>query len=52
LLGLAVGIAVFAAGAVTLKILPPDDARWLAGAIGHLAGGRAGRAALLCARRQ
>jgi O-antigen/teichoic acid export membrane protein len=52
LLGLAVGIAVFAAGAVTLKILPPDDARWLAGAIGHVAGGRAGRAALLCARRQ
>jgi O-antigen/teichoic acid export membrane protein len=50
LAGLAAGAAAFGAGAATLKILPADDARWLDEAIGHLAGGWVGRAALLCAR--
>jgi O-antigen/teichoic acid export membrane protein len=50
LLGLGAGVAVFVLGAATLKILPAGDARWLAAAIGHIGGGRVGRAALLFAR--
>jgi O-antigen/teichoic acid export membrane protein len=51
LLGLFTGVAVFALAAATVKILPADDARWLAGALGRIGGGRLGRLALLCARR-
>jgi hypothetical protein len=40
LAGLAVGVAVFVASAGIIKILPPDDARWVDRTLGGLFGGR------------
>ncbi|MFN2471268.1 MAG: lipopolysaccharide biosynthesis protein [Gaiellaceae bacterium] len=51
LVGLAAGVIVFGALAAAVKILPAEDAAWLDGALGRIAGGRLGRAALLFGQR-
>jgi O-antigen/teichoic acid export membrane protein len=45
------GIAVFIASAGVIKILPPDDARWVDGTLGGLLGGRVGVLVRLFAQR-
>jgi hypothetical protein len=51
LAGAVAGIAVFIASAGVIKILPPDDARWVDGTLGGLLGGRVGVLVRLFAQR-